>query len=167
MLTLAVISQKGGAGKTTLALNLAVAAQLEGETALVVDLDPQASAAAWHDSRDRDGPLVVSPQAMRLEQVLALAVEHGAAEAVIDTAPNSEAAALRRRGRRTWCSFPAAPGIFDLRVIAASADVASLARTPAARPRPRSASSIRGCAATRRTWRRWEWRREPTKSACA
>lgn len=113
MLTLAVISQKGGAGRTTLALNLAVAAHLEGETALVVDLDPQASAAAWHDSRGRDGPLVVSAQAMRLEEVLALAVEHGAAVAMIDTAPHSEAAALAAARAADLVLIPCRPG--DLR----------------------------------------------------
>lgn len=132
MFTLAVISQKGGAGKTTLALNLAVAAHLAGETALVVDLDPQASAAAWHDGRGRDGPLVVSAQAARLEEVLALAVEHNAAVAVIDTAPHSEAAALAAARAADLVLIPCRPGIFDLRAIAASADVAALARTPAA-----------------------------------
>ena len=46
-----IVSKKGGVGKTSLALNLAVAAELAGHAALIVDLDPQASAAAWSDSR--------------------------------------------------------------------------------------------------------------------
>ena len=65
MLTLAVVSQKGGAGKTTLAINLAVASELVASPA-VVDLDPQASAAAWADSRKAETPVVVSAQAARL-----------------------------------------------------------------------------------------------------
>lgn len=132
MLTLAVISQKGGAGKTTLALNLAVAAHLADETALVVDLDPQASAASWHDGRGREGPLVVSAQAPRLQEVLATAAKHGADVAVIDTAPHSEAAALAAARVADLVLIPCRPGIFDLRAIVASADVAALARTPAA-----------------------------------
>ena len=41
MLTVAVISQKGGAGKTTIAVGLAVAHDRGDGVAVVVDLDPQ------------------------------------------------------------------------------------------------------------------------------
>jgi len=51
MKTVALLSQKGGAGKTTLALHLACAAKASGLASAIIDLDPQASAAAWHDSR--------------------------------------------------------------------------------------------------------------------
>ena len=46
MMTVSVTAQKGGAGKTTLSLALACAAAAEGLSAVVVDLDPQASAAS-------------------------------------------------------------------------------------------------------------------------
>lgn len=54
MITVAVLHQKGGSGKTTLATNLAAAAHLEGLRTVVVDLDPQASSLAWGASR-REG----------------------------------------------------------------------------------------------------------------
>ena len=45
MKTIAIISQKGGAGKTTLALHLATSSALKGRNTAIIDLDPQASAA--------------------------------------------------------------------------------------------------------------------------
>ncbi|RZL77758.1 MAG: ParA family protein, partial [Sphingomonas sp.] len=47
MTTIAIISQKGGAGKTTLALHLAAAAHDAGRVALIIDTDPQATASQW------------------------------------------------------------------------------------------------------------------------
>ncbi|MYE59941.1 MAG: ParA family protein, partial [Alphaproteobacteria bacterium] len=52
----AVISQKGGSGKTTMVVNLAVEAFLAGRRTLILDVDPQGSAATWGDLRDRPGP---------------------------------------------------------------------------------------------------------------
>jgi chromosome partitioning protein len=50
-LTVAVLNHKGGVGKTTLAVNLAAAAHLGGERAIVVDLDTQGSALDWSAER--------------------------------------------------------------------------------------------------------------------
>ena len=61
-----VMSQKGGVGKTTGTINLSVAAALAGHSVVVIDLDPQASATRWSDSREDDVPVVVSAHTIRL-----------------------------------------------------------------------------------------------------
>ena len=52
MHTIALVSQKGGAGKTTLAVHLATEATRRGLRAILIDLDPQASAGLWGDKRE-------------------------------------------------------------------------------------------------------------------
>lgn len=132
MHTLAILSQKGGTGKTTLSLNLAIAAEQAGDTALVIDLDPQASAKGWHDAREAEAPLVTSVQPARLAEALKLAAAHGAKFAIIDTAPHAESASLAAARAADFVLIPCRPGILDLRAIAASADICALAKAKAA-----------------------------------
>jgi chromosome partitioning protein len=47
MPVICLLNQKGGVGKTTLALNLAGSFALAGDTVLYVDADPQATALDW------------------------------------------------------------------------------------------------------------------------
>jgi chromosome partitioning protein len=131
MKTIAVESQKGGSGKTTTTLNLAVAAGLAGKTVVVIDLDPQASAAGWKDSRRADTPVVVSVPASRLPQALQAAREGGADLALIDTAPHAESAALAAAKAADLILIPTRPGILDLRAIGTTADLAKIAGKPA------------------------------------
>ena len=131
METLAIISQKGGAGKTTLALHLAVAAGKKKKTAAIIDLDPQASAANWGDSREDEYPAVVSAQPARLQKVLAAAKEAGAKLAIIDTAPHSESAALAAARASDLVIIPCRPAILDLRAIGSTVDLVNLAKAKA------------------------------------
>src|SRR6185312_14190049 len=127
MHTVAVLSQKGGSGKTTLALHLAVAAEQAGQVAAVIDIDPQASAAGWKDSRQGDTPVVVSIPAARLSQALDVARNGSADLALIDSAPHAGEVAFAAAEAADFILIPCRPGILDLRAIAPTARIAKLA----------------------------------------
>lgn len=131
MKTISIISQKGGAGKTTLALNLAGAAEAAGFNTVVIDLDPQASAKGWHDHRNREAPVVISAHASRIAEVIATAKEHGADLCIIDTAPHSETTALAAAKSADLILIPCRPAVFDLRAISSSVDLVQIAGKPA------------------------------------
>jgi chromosome partitioning protein len=131
MKTIAIESQKGGTGKTTTALNLAVAAERAGHTAVVIDLDPQASAAGWKDTRPAETPIVVSVPPTRLPQALQAAQEGGADLVLIDTAPHVESAALAAAKAADLILIPCRAGILDLRAIGTTADLVKIAGKPA------------------------------------
>ena len=131
MLTVAILSQKGGTGKTTLTLHLAVAAERDGQTAAVIDLDPQASASGWSDAREDETPAVVPVPSARLTHALKAAKEAGATIAFIDTAPHASDAALASAEAADLVLIPCRPGILDLRAIGMTARAVKLAGTPA------------------------------------
>jgi chromosome partitioning protein len=132
MKTLAIISQKGGSGKTTLAIHLAVAAEEAGQASVVIDRDPQASATAWKDSRTNEAPSVVSAQASRLNAVLEVAKSGGADLCIIDTSPASESTTLAAARSADFILIPCRPAILDLRAIGNTIDLARIAGNPAA-----------------------------------
>jgi chromosome partitioning protein len=131
MMVVAVISRKGGVGKSTIAVHLAVEAAKAGPVA-VVDLDVQASAAGWGDSRAAEQPAVVTCPPARLTATLEAAKRSGAQVAIIDTAPHAEAPALAAARASDLMLIVTRPGILDLRAIGQSAEIAQLAGKPAA-----------------------------------
>src|SRR3954463_11058985 len=126
MHTLAILSQKGGSGKTTLALHLAALAESFGQAAAVIDIDPQASAAMWKDLRKTETPVVVSIPAARLQQALDAARGGGADLAIIDSAPQAGDVALAAAEAADFILIPCRPGILDLRAIGATARIVKL-----------------------------------------
>jgi chromosome partitioning protein len=139
MQTIALMCQKGGAGKTTLAIHLAAEAAAAGLRVLLLDLDPQASAARWADRRRPGGGegagaididvAVESP--VRLGAALAQAGREGYGLVVLDTAPHADQAALQAARAADLVLVPVRCSILDLDAMGASLDVCQLARRPA------------------------------------
>ena len=124
---IAIIAQKGGTGKTTLAVSLAVAAERAGRTVAIVDLDPQASASNWGDRRKAASPVVVSAQPARLSHVLDAAREQSADLLLIDTPPRAEQAAMAAAKAAELILIPCRPAIYDLETVATTVELVRFA----------------------------------------
>jgi chromosome partitioning protein len=131
MQTVAIVSQKGGAGKTTLALHLATAAHAAGVVSLILDADPQATASRWSQWRDGAEPEVIdcaSPPllAKKLDQ----AAELGAELAVIDTPPHADSMSAAACRVADLILVPCRPRAFDLDAIQTTADLVKASGKP-------------------------------------
>jgi chromosome partitioning protein len=131
MKTVAIISQKGGAGKTTVAIHLAVVAEQRGFRTAVFDLDPQASATSWADKRKSPAPAVVPAQASRLSNLLEQAADQSADLVLIDSAPNADSASLAAARVADLILIPCRPAAFDLDAIGTTLNLATVANKPA------------------------------------
>ena len=124
---IAIVAQKGGTGKTTLAVSLAVAGERARRTVAIVDLDPQASASNWGDRREVDSPVVVSAQPARLGHILGAAKEQGADLLLIDTPPRAEQAAMAAVRAAELILIPCRPSIYDLETVATTVELVRFA----------------------------------------
>ncbi|MGH6794677.1 MAG: AAA family ATPase [Methylocella sp.] len=132
MFTISLIGQKGGTGKTTTALGLAVAAARAGHDVAVIDLDPQATAAKWKDRREDENPPVVSAQASRLRQTLDTAQAQGIDYAIVDTAGRNDDSALSAARAADLVLIPSRPNIVEVETLPQVNDLLRLAGTPPA-----------------------------------
>ena len=131
MRTIALINQKGGVGKTTVALHLAAAFWQHGHNTLILDLDPQASAAEWHDARSIEMPHVESIQPARLAKVVEHAKEIATGVLILDTAPHAEATAIEAARCADLVLVPCQPSIMDLRAMRKTIELLKLVKAPA------------------------------------
>jgi chromosome partitioning protein len=127
---LSLLGEKGGCGKSTVALGLAVAASLAGIETAVIDLDPQATAAKWSDRRGKDYPAVVSCQVSRLNHVLNAAEQQGAQLAIIDTPGKSTDAAIAAAKVANFVLMPIHPQMYDIETLDKAKDILTLAGNP-------------------------------------
>ena len=131
MKIISLLAQKGGTGKTTLSIHLAVRANLDGLKVLLVDIDPQASALAWWRRRREEYPELIQVGGSKLADILARAADQRYDLVVVDTAPHSseDARICTRLSDRVY--IPTRPAILDLDAIGASTDLVSETGTPA------------------------------------
>jgi|SRR5579863_3177461 len=131
---LAMASLKGGAGKTTVGLNLAVTAEASGIRTVVIDLDPQQASAKWGDLRrlTHAGPPVISAMAARLPQAMEDAKSLGADLVVLDTAAHAEGILAWAMDTADLVLIPCRPSVVDLQHLSATMQLAASRKKPAA-----------------------------------
>jgi chromosome partitioning protein len=127
---IALVCQKGGAGKTTMAIHLAVEGQRRGLKTLLIDIDPQASAAKIMDRRGDEPPEVATEAASRLDKAVKAAEGQGYELIIVDTAPQADRAAAQAARIANLVVAPLQPSIVDLDAVDATIDVCKLAGVP-------------------------------------
>jgi chromosome partitioning protein len=131
MRVLALASQKGGSGKTTLSGHLAVQAQRAGAGPVVlIDIDPQGSLAEWWNERQADTPAFAQTTVARLASDLEMLRQQGFRLAVIDTPPAITMAIQSVIQVAELIVIPTRPSPHDLRAVGATVDLCDRAGKP-------------------------------------
>lgn len=131
MKVVALLARKGGAGKTTTAVHLAVAAVQAGRRVLLIDADPQRSAAGWWRARQAGAPELVECEADQVRDVTLAARADGVELVVVDTRPSVEADTVTLARLADLVLIPTRPSILDLRAIAGTVEVVQAVRARA------------------------------------
>lgn len=140
MVVVATYGRKGGVGKSTIAVHIAVAAMRARQNVALINLDPQGSVTDWREVRDAEKPAVITVHPSRLDQVLHTARENGVTFVLLDsppfavldldTAPKIEQIALDILKAADLAVLPCIPAFFDLKAINATIEVGRLAACP-------------------------------------
>lgn len=127
MYVLAVLSEKGGAGKTTTVIHVAVAALLMGREVVVLDMDPQASAADWCDQRGGkpEGATLPAP---RLEGTLSKLRANEVDLAIADTPREANNISYVAAQAADLVIVPLKAGGFDYRALIRTLEICHLAK---------------------------------------
>lgn len=124
MQVLAITSQKGGSGKTTLSGHVAVQAERSGAGPVaLIDTDPQGSLAKWWNARSADTPTFVQTYVAQLPQDLARLRVAGTKLVIIDTPPAITATIVEVVRVSDLVVIPIRPSPHDLRAAGATVDL--------------------------------------------
>ncbi len=131
MFVIAVASQKGGVGKTTISAHLAVQAGAMGQgPAVLIDTDPQGSLGEWWRARKADTPALAHVKLEDLVTSLAELRSYGTAVAIVDTPPALTASIEQVIAVADLVVIPARPSPHDLRAVGATVDMVRRAGKP-------------------------------------
>ena len=131
MRTIAMIAQKGGVGKTTIAFSLAVEFQKGRGKAAVLDLDPQASASMLSDLRGEEKePRVYSLHSQRLSTTMTRLRKAKIGTVLIDTPPHTADIALAAAREAELLISPCKPAVLDVAAMKRTLELAALAQRP-------------------------------------
>ncbi len=127
MKIVSIITQKGGAGKTTIATALAVAAQKDGLNTAILDLDDQATSCFWGDirtSQDHSPALAVKDvKAVRLPHVLDALKTAGCDLAILDCPAIHRDVAMDAATPSDFVLIPTRADVFDIRSMRQTVDL--------------------------------------------
>lgn len=132
MNVIAFVTQKGGSGKTTLCVNLAVAAEAAGRRCLILDMDPQGTAEAWYHDREAATPKLAKLGAGELENAIGLARRQGFSHVFIDTPGRDEPSVAAAIRTADFCIVPCRPTPADMKATPATIATIKRLQKPAA-----------------------------------
>ena len=115
MTVICFVTQKGGSGKTTLAISCGVAAAQAGKRVLILYMDAQATSETWYQDREADTPQVVKVKATDLDKALSAAEAKRFDVVLIDTQGRDAPGAAAAIRASDFCIVPCRPSPADMK----------------------------------------------------
>lgn len=132
MIVFCFVTQKGGSGKTTLAINCAVASLISKKKVVIFDMDEQATAESWYQDREAEEPLLIKVKSTELEQALSSAESNAFDVVLIDTPGRDEPATASAIRLSDFCVIPCRPSPADMKATPATTETIRRLGKPAA-----------------------------------